>query len=56
MAQVTNYSDIHNRTGVSNNVMGMFGLNMMSKLQKELEGKQLKSLSFANCKINKPTS
>jgi hypothetical protein len=53
---MTSYSDIQNRTGVSNNLMGMFGVNLMSKFQKELEGKQLKSLSFANCRINKPTS
>lgn len=36
--------------------MGMFGFNLMSKLQKEIEGNQLKGLTFANCKINKPTS
>ncbi len=53
---ITSYSDVQNRTGVSSNVMGLFGVNMMTKLQRELEGKQLKSLTFANCKINKPTS
>lgn len=53
---VTTYSDIQNKTGVASNLMGMFGFNLMNKLQKELEGKQLKSLTFANCKINKPTS
>ena len=53
---VSNYTDVQNRTGVSSNLMGMFGVNLMTKLQKEIEGKQLKSLAFANCKINKPTS
>jgi len=36
--------------------MGMFGFNLMNKLQKEMEGKQLKNLTFGSCKINKPTS
>jgi hypothetical protein len=36
--------------------MGMFGFNLMNKLQKEIEGNQLKGLTFSNCKINKPTS
>ena len=53
---VSSYSEVQNKTGVSSNLMGMFGFNLMNKLQKELEGKQLKSFSFPNCKINKPTS
>ena len=36
--------------------MGMFGMNLINKLQRELEGRQLKALSFPNCKINKPIS
>ena len=53
---VSTYSDIQNKTGVNSNLLGMFGFNLMNKLQKELEGKQLKSLAFPNCKINKPIS
>ena len=36
---VTTYSDIQNKTGINSNLMGMFGFNLMNKLQKELEGK-----------------
>lgn len=53
---VTSFSDIASKTGVNSNLMGLFGVNLMSKLQKEIEGKQLKTLEFPNCKINKPTS
>ena len=53
---VTTFSDIQQKTGVSSNLMGMFGFNLMNKLQKEMEGKQLKGLTFDSCKINKPTS
>lgn len=36
---VSSYSDVQNKTGISSNLMGMFGFNLMNKLQKELEGK-----------------
>jgi hypothetical protein len=52
----SSFSDIQNKTGVSSPVMGMFGMNLINKLQRELEGRQLKALSFPNCKINKPIS
>jgi hypothetical protein len=47
---------VQNKTGMSSPLMGMFGVNLLNKLQKELEGKQLKQLAFPNCKINKPIS
>lgn len=52
----SSFSDIQNKTGVSSNAMGMFGMNLINKLQREMEGRQLKALSFPNCKINKPIS
>lgn len=36
---ITSYSDVQQKTGVSSNLMGMFGFNLMNKLQKEIEGK-----------------
>jgi hypothetical protein len=52
----TSFSEVQNKTGMSSPLMGMFGVNLLNKLQKELEGKQLKQLAFPNCKINKPIS
>ncbi len=52
----SSFSDIQAKTGMSSPLMGMFGLNLLNKMQKELDGKQLKTLAFPNCKINKPIS
>jgi hypothetical protein len=57
MISVTSsFSEVQSKTGVSSNMMGMFGVNLMNKLQKEMDGRQLKTLAFPNCKINKATS
>ena len=35
----SSFSEVQNKTGVSSNMMGMFGVNLMNKLQKEMDGR-----------------